>query len=339
MILRSLFVLVLASLVFTGTAFARSEPLQEVVVDLSCEPAEAEIGQPVTWILIVEHPHAGVVSLQGAEETLTADPEADRLWVELADRRRSITQVGEARTRTTFAWTVCALDSGTHTLEGLRVEVDLPERVVSRAVEGATLFVRGALGDGEDAPRPLEGFRPLPDTVSAGGRLFLLVFGGLLVLAILVFVWIARLGRRRPALMPTSRGPLEELAALSAGLTDEPGAGAELGYALSHLLRREVDATTRAPHVAVTAGSTNAATDIEWATSIEADPGLPESLRFGIARLVRDLEPLKYGGSTPTRFALQELLDRARDPLVELERLSAPAALSTKAGAKTKGAA
>jgi len=325
---RALFVSVVCA-AFLGTAFGRSGASQEVVVDLSCEPAEAEIGQPVTWTLVVEHPRGGDVTLQGAEEPFAEDAENDRLWVELATRRRTIVELGGERTRTTYAWTVCALDAGSHTLEGLRVEVDLPDRLVSKAAEGATLFVRGALGDGEDVPRPLAGFRPAPP--SARGGAFRRVLPALLLvfaLAVALLVRRRRL-RRGPALLQERVGSLVELGALSESLNDEPGVGAELGYALSHLLRREVDTVAdelRAP-----------LTDAEWAASIEADSQLPEPLRFGLARLVRDLEPLKYGGSNPTRFALQEFLERARGHLEELDRM-APDSATTATGAGMAGA-
>lgn len=296
----------------SGAAFGSSG--QEVVVDLSCTPTEVEIGQPVTWTLIVEHPLEGSVrvSRDELESPFAALEDGRQLWVELADRRRTIGPIGEARRRTTFEWTVCALDSGEQSLEGLRVDVDLPERLVSRAVEGAMLLVRSELGDGEDTPRPMAGFRPPPPGVDARTRRWLLP--ALVLFAVGVLAIVVRRRRKAPVVLPERDGPLDELDALAESLTDEPGAAAELGYDLSHLLRRTADETLGERQSPLT--------DLEWAARIEDDERLPATLRGPLARLLRDLEPLKYAGSNPTRFALKDLVERARGPLEEFGELT-----------------
>lgn len=283
---------------------------QDVVVDLSCDPVEAEIGQPVTWSLIVEHPRGGTVRLEHDARSPFDSTDGRRRWVELSERRRTVVPIGDARTRTTFAWTVAALDSGERTLSGLRVAVELPDRVVSRAVEDATLLVRAALAEGEEQPRPLAGFRPAPP--GADGRASRWILPALILATVAALAFVVRRRWLSPIVLPDRDDPLDELEALAESMTDAPGSAAELGYDLSHLLRRATDTTLGEPRSPLT--------DAEWASQVEQDERLPATLREPLVSLVRDLEPLKYGGTRPTRFAMKDFLARAREPLTDLTR-------------------
>ena len=91
----------------------------EITARLHAEPAEVEAGQPMSWILEVQHPAGALVRLP---ET---DPVADDSWVLLEPRRvvRSAAPADRQET-TTATWKVLSLEPGDRPLPTLAVQVE-----------------------------------------------------------------------------------------------------------------------------------------------------------------------------------------------------------------------
>ena len=269
----------------------------EITATLRAEPAEAEVGQPVHWILEVHHPAGAAVRLP------EIDPILGEAWVLLEPRR-----VARGTETTTATWTVLPLEPGDPSLPALAVQVEADGVARSIEVGSSTLAVRSALSAGEDVPRPIRGFHPAPE--GAPGTGLWLVIAALAVLsAAAVGLWLRRRARRHApaAALPT---PLERLAELSRQSLEDPEAARRTIYALTRLLREACDRALGEDRAALV--------DADWAALRETDERLPLGARTTVARILRDAERVKYALHAPTRVALDALIADARNALEAL---------------------
>ncbi|MEM9382716.1 MAG: hypothetical protein AAGB93_22370 [Planctomycetota bacterium] len=194
-----------------------------------------------------------------------------------------------------LAWTLLALEPGA--VETPPIPFTLADGS-SHAVAPAAIEVLPALEEGEDAPRPMRGYRDVEDRRLGDPRLVVLALLGLLALP-LAALGIVRL-RRRPAVAPAAPlpTPRERIEALDPAV-DPRGAMSDLGP----LVRAAVDAAR--------GRDAGPATDEEWATSLLDDATVPEAARKDAAALVRELSVVRFGGSDPTSFAARDAVERA----------------------------
>jgi len=283
----------------------------EVVARLRAEPAEVEVGEPCSLVLEVDHPAGSSVGLPDS------DPLPDDSWVLLEPRH----VVRGARTIAT--WRVLSLEPGERQLPSIQVDVAEAGGVRKIDVAAGTLSVRSALEAGEDAPRPIRGFRPAPENPAAGrGRLVLL--GGLLLAVLAAAFHFRRRAKRKPvpAAVPTA---LDRLAGLLKCCAEDPESSRRVVYDLSRLLRGSVDAFLRDSRVALA--------DPEWSARIEPDERVPLGVRRSIAGILRDSQRIKYALHAPTRFALETMFADARSALEALASAPPPPPGSAEASA------
>lgn len=283
--------------------------LLEISARLRAEPTEVQVGQPVLWILEVDHPAGAAVRLP------EADPIPDESWVLLEPRRVLLAPAdpGGSQETTRATWSVLSLEPGDRALPAFAVQVESNGVARSIEVESSTLPVRSALEVGEDAPRPIRGFHAAPERTSGGG--LGLALGALALLAAALFLWIRRRRRQKvPAVvLPT---PLERLAELSREALEDPESGRKAIYALTRLLRESSDRFLAEDRAALV--------DPDWAALREADERLPLGTRTTIARILRDAVRVKYALHAPTRFALEALIADAKNALEALAEARLP---------------
>jgi len=279
----------------------------EITAHLRVEPAEAETGQPVYWILEVEHPAGATVRLPDI------DTVADDSWIVLEPRPTVRTSASGGGETTRAAWSVLPLEPGDRPLPAFAVQVESDGQARSIDVAATTVPVRSALAAGEDAPRPIRGFHPAPERNT--GRALGLLLGALALVAAGLALWIRRRRRRRTiaAAPPT---PLQRLAELSKHVAEEPEAARRTIYALTRLLRESTDRLLGEDKPALD--------DLDWAALREADERLPAGARGNIARILRDAQRVKYALHAPTRFALEALIADAKNALEALAEARPP---------------
>jgi hypothetical protein len=281
-----------------------------ITATLRAEPAEVEVGQPMRWILEVEHPPGAAVRLPDV------DPIPDDSWV-LLEPRRVVRVPGGASETTRATWSVLSLEPGERALPAIAVQVEADGVARSIEPDAPAVAVRSALAAGEDAPRPIRGFHAAPGT--GPGRRLAIAIGALVLLLAAALLVLRRRARRKPAAAraPTSLERLAELARSStAAIAEDPAAGRAAIYALTRLLRESVDRRLGEDKAALV--------DVDWAALRESDERLPSGSRGSIARILREAEPVKYAQHAPTRFALEALLGDARNALEALEAESQP---------------
>ena len=242
--------------------------------------AEVQIGEPI--VCSVE-----LVLMEGAPFTLADEVmEPGRAWIVLEQPK--IRQVpGGARTLT---WRVLALEPEpgplpTPTLVGAGAALGLVAPAIT---------VAPALLEGEDAPRPARGFHLPPvraELVSTRKWWIVALLGA----ALLGALWWRRARRRRPELIaePSLNERLESL-----------GAGVAGEGPLLIAWHGELTRILRAAHSEDHAGWS----DEEWIERAALDDEQREELR----ELLAVCAAVKYAGSRPTRFAVEETLERAR---------------------------
>lgn len=238
-----------------------------------------EIGEPV--VCSVE-----VGALGGARPTLDGvalDPGV--AWVLLDPPTLHSGVEGAA----TWTWTVMALEPNPGAL---------PVPVIAHEGAPVTLVaprisVAAALDEGEDAPRPARGFH-IPSVESERA----LVSAWWVALFVLVLVgWAAwMMKRRRSPVAAVDPGPVERLTALGSA---PDLAGPELVAWHAELTR-----ILRSAHSDDRAGWS----DAEWIERAALDPQQRAELR----ELLAVCAAVKYGGARPTRFAVEETMERAR---------------------------
>jgi len=279
----------IAILVFALAADVRAN----VIVD----PARAQIGEPVVVSLVVERPSAVLV------EPPKIEPGVQGSWMfleALGTRREAKTGVLGTLVETT-SWRAFALEAGA-ALPSLEVSFTADGAQQKILAASAAPEVARALQEGEDAPRPMKGFREPVEW--AGGGPALIGLG--VALFALIFAWIAfRIVRRRklrarPVLTSSAADELQRLAADAR----DNGANRDVVFALTRIARGAVDAATSENRAA--------RTDEEWLALVSNDARVPESARNAATRLVERAERVKYAGEEPTRFATDEALADAR---------------------------
>jgi len=294
---------VIAAVSFLAVLLARAPG--DVVAHLRGEPAEVEVGEPCRFVLEVEHAAGATVKLP------EGDLVPDDSWVLLEPRK--ITH--PTPTRTVASWTCLSLEAGERQLPAIRIDVGDADGVRKVDVDQGLLRVRPALAEGEDAPRPMRGFRAAPESSAGRGRLGLVGAAALVALLAGIFFWRRARRQSAPAPVPTALDRLAELQRIAA---EDEEASRRVVYALSRLLRGSVDAFVREDRAALV--------DTDWMARIEPDERVPLGVRRGLARVLRDSERIKYALHAPTRFALTEMLADARSALEALAAAPVPAA-------------
>jgi len=181
-------------------------------------------------------------------------------------------------------------------------ERSLPLPAFEGELEPVTRTFTGLLAEDEDTPRPLLGFRPLPDEVVDEPlvRWPLVAIGGTLV-AMLAGLIALRRRRRRKRLV--GRDPKAEIAGLAGDVK-------AAHFALTALLREAFDAELEAPGLP-------GATDAEWLAERRDRLGLDAAANLDLERLFEACSEVKYGGASATEWGLAERTERA---LALLER-------------------
>lgn len=299
---------------------ARSALAQEIRARLEVEPAHVEIGQPMTWTLVVEHPNDTEIVLPKLDDLPRGWMLLDTLGVR---RERAPSGIGNI---TRGTWRVAALEGGELVPPALKVEWNRrgstggePGRDPGKdkgSIEATapTIPVAHALSDGEDAARPSKGFRPTPAFAEQRSKtawiaLYLVVVSGLGFLA-----WRRRGRKPAPAAMPA---PLELLVAIEARAKAEPERSREAVYDLTALLRSAIDAFL--------SERSSALTDAAWMARIQPDERVPAGVRSASARILANAESAKYARIAPSRFALDEMFADARNALEALAVTPKPA--------------
>ncbi len=266
------------------------------------EPRNPAVGQPATCTLVVGRPRGVEV------QERTADLDLDDSWVVL-DARRPVAlpdPVDEGRVVVRRSWEVASLEPGLRELPAFELEY-VDEGVARRLrVRGPELDVRGVLAEGEDAPRPLRGYRDvdsLPEPVSP--------WPGLAGLAVLVaaagaLAWRRR-RPRRPAEAPRE-DPLAWVAELEARPPEAPEAVRDAHYRLTRAVRERADERRGVARAALT--------DDEWLAAAVAE--VADERREDLRRLFEGAARVKYGGERPTPYAVRETIGRGRAVLEAL---------------------
>ncbi|MBK7874539.1 MAG: hypothetical protein IPJ77_02100 [Planctomycetes bacterium] len=267
------------------------------------DPASAEIGQPIEWLLDVVHPAALKV-------VFPAKDAEDRRWAPVGERTvaRAPDPADPKLVHTIARWSAMALEPGELAPPPLVLELTGGAATETLTVAGLPVHVVGALVEGEDAPRPLLGFRALPDGLepARGVPLALLAGLGALVLGGVAFLVVRR---RKPAPAPAPT-PLAELDALARAFAADPESGRARVFELSRLVRGAVDAFL--------AVDRSGRTDDDWVRATEADERVPLGVRTTCARLLAAVERVKYAQETPTRVAVEAFVADARTALEAL---------------------
>ena len=200
---------------------------------LHANPAQAQVGQPVTWTLVVDHDVDESVELESLAGL------ADDSWVLLSGPDVARTRDGE-RASTRIQWSYFSLEAGDRALPS--VEVSLTSGLSVEALAGH-LEVIGDLGPDEDAPRPVGGplVPPEASEVSGPSAWYLLP-----IPLILFIVLLRRMGRKRVP-VPVSLPPVD----LAELLATAPAHG-DFAAALSLRIREAFDveqgAAVRSPN-------------------------------------------------------------------------------------------
>ena len=281
-------------------------PIQEARWEL--HPREALIGEPVRATLLVRTEGAVQAGLEDVELSLGYE------WFVLDDGRASTTQApGEGVSSRT--WTVMCLEPGALFWPEVTVPLEGGE-VDSILAAPLELEVAPELGQGEDSARPLPGFHAVEERVGP-----LRAWHALLLAAGVLLLWMfRRLTAKRTVQSATESAPRVE--SLAPPDTSSPEATVEFAWSLAAALRAAA-LHTASLHAASlhSAPLRNAAGDLRESLA----PGLSdeelaeklasEALDEDASELLDLLDActrIKLGGERPTRFAMEELLDRSR---------------------------
>jgi len=258
-------------------------------------PAAVEVGVP--FELTVELDHADAV-----RPRLLADAVGES-WVVLADRGSATLPGAEGRATTLVRWTVCALEPQERALPQLMAT--FPDGSFEAPfVEPGGIDVGGVLQPGEDEARPPHGFRDAPPAVDGRPWWAFGLAAAALVAAALLALRRRRRRAARPAPAPT---PLQRLEAIDPRELSGPDAVQAAYYELTSLVRAALDLRQGRDR--------SGCTDEEWLRALDGSEGVSEEERDALEDLLRSSALVKYGGSRPTHWAVQETLERARELL------------------------
>lgn len=267
---------------------------------LVLEPSEVAIGEPFELSLSVVHaqrdpllvPEAGFLPAESAASWLQLD--SPRLWTERLPE--------SSLARTTIRIALMMIEPGEHELWLSELHTQSGELI---ELPAAQLSVRAELAEGEDQARPLPDFHAPPSADWPVGPLP--VFGALALCALALWLWRRRRGA--PAHAPQELAPLELLGRLKAARQDDAESVHALCFEIARLLRAAVDRHLGRERPAQEDG--------EWLAGVERE--LPSSELFEEVRaILRECEVVKFAGETPTRFAIDERLERLERVLARL---------------------
>jgi hypothetical protein len=268
-----------------------------------CEPAAVEVGEPFELRLELEHP----ADVPGG--TLVAgEPALDDSWLVLERepaRPSPAGAPGEKTVRTVLAWRVVSLEPGERSLADALSAVALSGAVTRIQVGEARVEVRGVLGEGEDAPRPMrefpEGFAG-ESTAASGTSAWWAWAGGVLVVATGAGAVLWRRALRARAAGARAATPLDRLGELEGWIETERARAS--CYELTRLLREATDRARSADRAGLT--------DDEWLAELQASRALPGGAVQELAAVLERAARVKYAGEAPSSWALKETFARAR---------------------------
>jgi len=272
----------------TGGSSAVQVPRATVVL----EPTQVAIGQPVEFRLQVPHGVDRPVSLRHLELGL------DDSWVLLSGPEvlTAATGVG-AGAVTEGRWKLMSLEPG----ERILGELGIPLADGSTmAVIPASLSVQGELATDEDQPRPMPDFHQVAERTSPVRPRHL----GLALLAIFSagggWLFVRRRNRSQEARQPDE---LERFLGLDREPTDDVEAARALVFELAVVLRAAGERDVP--------GSWAGLSDEEWLAALESSEQHSTEVTAELGGLLAECESIKFAGSRPTRFAVEEILSRS----------------------------
>ncbi len=277
-----------------------------------CTPEQVAIGEPFTLFLDIVHDTKLRVLLDAPDGGGKADQFGDS-WVVIEPRRVVHLPLndGTGRTLTQVRWRMFGLEPGELALPVIGADA-LTSGAVQRIDSGmASIHVQPELAEGEDLARPMVGFLPAPDVQESPlGTIALVLFSTLFlffaILCGLLLRWFLK--RKRSPGIATGPTPMAQLALLDP--SDEAGVR-DLHYSLAQLTRRALDG----PGHELRVGKT----DEEWIESLRAAKRLPEPIVERTQVLLLKCAEVKYGASTPTRWAATEAWEEAQAICKEAE--------------------
>ncbi len=261
------------------------------------EGADAvEVGVPFSLTYELEHEAGATVEGLDADALVLDDS-----WIVFGSRREPARAVeaSPGRERTRRTWELASLDPGERVLPALGVTVD--GRPVPPPEEPARVTVRGVLGEGEDAPRPLRSF---PDPFGTGlpqaasGFVWPLAAGALVLVALAYATWRARPKRAAVPPPPTTQ---ERFARAKAVRHEDADALLVAVFELSDIVRSAFDEALEGGY------ERRALTDGEWLDAAQ----LPAETGTRMAAFLERCGRVKYAGETPTSWAFDELVNEA----------------------------
>lgn len=253
--------------------------------NLSADPAQAQVGQPVTWTMVVDHDVDESVELESLAGL------ADDTWVLLSGPDVARTRDGE-RASTRIQWSYFSLEAGDRALPS--VQVSLTSGLSVEALAGY-LEVIGDLGIDEDAPRPVGGplVPPEGSEVSGPSAWYLLP-----IPLILFFVLLRRMGRKGVP-DPASLPPVDLVELLATA----PDHG-DFAAALSLRIREAFDAEQGAARAALL--------DSDWIQDVRARGGIESAHTEEAEQLLAWADTVEFGRVQPSKFALTDALTRTQ---------------------------
>jgi len=288
-------------------ALVRGARAQDLSAELTCVPPESAVGEPVEWILEVEHPVRARIEL-GAEDPLASLTEIERLsWAVLSGPVREVQDLGAGKSRTRLRWRVLSLEGGERALPEIMVR---DESGATAIASGGHLEVWSDLAESEDAPRAMAGLHDVEGKDALVGP-FQVLAALAIVAALAVFAlwWRARARRTRtiPAVTPSER-----LARLRAELPSTPEGSRAFAFELGLLLRLAVQERLGRDLVGLA--------EEEWLAL--ARSCLPADALGELEGLLAALSRVKYAGEVPTRFRIEELCTTAASLLAKIDVLA-----------------
>ena len=252
--------------------------------------AEVQIGEPVVCTV-------DLGAIEGSRPALSEEAMGPgRGWIILEPPTIRRAQGGGQ----TLSWTLFALEPD----PGVLPTPALLHEGAQLALVAPTITIAAALAEGEDAPRSARGFHVPPamaDLSSSKMRLLaLLVVAGLGLSA-----WVVMRRRRSQPVAEPSLS--ERLASL--------GEGVEGDGPLVVAWHGELTRILRAAYSDDHAGWS----DEEWVERA----ALTEAQRVELRGILASCAAVKYGGARPTRFAVEETLERARVLISRSEEVAA----------------
>lgn len=310
-----------------ATAPPPEEPVLTTRTTLRGEEAAdpTEVGEPFDLICRVEHdagthPRLEPVELDPLEPWVVFDSRRGPTGVD-AGLPPGAPDASGAREVTELTWTLACLEPGPVELPWLSFTLEVDGRARTFLVQGDPVGVRGVLGEAEDEPRPIRGFRDLPAEEESLPALLLwipaLLLGLFLLVAVLAVPLLRRALRRGPPRAPAALARLDALA-------QAPLPPRARHFELTRLLREELDG--------VSGRDRRGLTDDEWLAALAEEERLPEAAKSAASAALRRARDVKYAGGTPTDWALEEALAEARRALEGVHRPGQSAGVRSDAG-------